>query len=248
MKGVSDVIGIYKYTNKINGKIYIGQSINLEQRRYAHKSSAFNEKAFDYDSLFHKAIRKYGLENFSYEVIVELSSEEYSKEILNDLEKYFIKFYNSYENGYNATPGGEELNRSQPGEKNGRALLTEKDVYYIRECYNAHIPFKQVYEEYKDKISKRGLQKVWWFDTWKNIHPEYHSEENRYWHSHQAKANASEVAANNKRKFSEEEIRNMRNDYDNGLSPKEVWLKYSPESAWSTIYNICIRQTYKDIE
>ena len=39
------MIGIYKYTNNINGKVYIGQSINLEQRKYAHKSSAFNEKA-----------------------------------------------------------------------------------------------------------------------------------------------------------------------------------------------------------
>ena len=43
------MIGIYKYTNKINNKIYIGQSIDLEQRKYAHKSSAFNEKAKDYN-------------------------------------------------------------------------------------------------------------------------------------------------------------------------------------------------------
>lgn len=167
--------------------------------------------------------------------------------MLNDLEKYFISYYDSFKNGYNATPGG---NTSVPlkGEKNGRALLKEEDVKYIRECYNSHIPFKQVYEEYKNKISKRGLQKVWWFDTWKDIHPEYHTEENRYWHSHQAKANKSEVAANNKRKFNEEEVRAMRNDYENGLSPRQVWLKYSPESAWSTVYNIITRQTYKDIE
>ena len=39
------MIGIYKYQNKINGKCYIGQSINLEQRKYAHKSSAFNKNA-----------------------------------------------------------------------------------------------------------------------------------------------------------------------------------------------------------
>lgn len=41
----------------------------------------------------------------------------------------------------------------------------------------------------------------------------------------------------------------MRNDYDNnGLSPKQVWEKYAPECAWSTIYNIVTRKTYKDIE
>lgn len=244
------MIGIYKYTNNINGKVYIGQSIDLQQRRYAHKSSAFNEKANDYNSQFHQAIRKYGLENFSYEIIAQISNEEYSKKMLDELEQYFIKFYNSYHNGYNATIGGDDNpNRAQKGEANGRARLTEADVIYIRECYNAHIPFKQVYEEYKDKISKRGLQNVWWFNTWKDIHPEYHSEENKYWHSHQAKANSSEIASNNKRKFSKEEIINMRDDYDNnGLSPKEVWLKYSPDSAWSTIYNIVTRQTYKGIE
>lgn len=160
------MIGIYKYTNKINNKVYIGQSINLEKRKYTHKSSAFNEKANDYNSQFHKAVRKYGLENFSYEVVVEISNEEYSKEILDDLEKYFIQYYNSFRCGYNATEGGDDNpNRAQKGEKNGRALLTKDDVIYIRECYNAHIPFKQVYEEYKDRISKRGFQKVWWFET-----------------------------------------------------------------------------------
>lgn len=243
------MIGIYKYQNKINNKVYIGQSINLEQKKLAHKSSAFNEKAVDYNSQLHQAIRKYGLENFDYEVIAEINNEEYSKEVLNNLEKYFIKYYNSYENGYNATSGGEENpNRAQKGEKNGRALLSREDVEYIRECYNNHIPFKHIYEEYKDKISKRGLQKVWWFETWKDIHPEYHSEENKYWHSHQAKANSSEVASNNKRKFSDEKVRNMRKDYDEGMTPKEVWQKYAPNCSWSTIYNIITRQTYKDIK
>lgn len=243
------MIGIYKYTNKINNKVYIGQSINLEKRKYTHKSSAFNEKANDYNSQFHKAVRKYGLENFSYEVVVEISNEEYSKEILDDLEKYFIQYYNSFRCGYNATEGGDDNpNRAQKGEKNGRALLTKDDVIYIRECYNAHIPFKQVYEEYKDRISKRGFQKVWWFETWKDIYPEYHSEENKYWHSHQAKANETSIAANNKRKFSNEEVIQMRLDYDNGMSPKEVWLKYAPQVAWSTVYNIITRQTYKDIK
>ena len=55
------MIGIYKYQNKINKKVYIGQSINLKQRKMAHKSSAFNEKAKDYNSQLHQAIRKYGL-------------------------------------------------------------------------------------------------------------------------------------------------------------------------------------------
>ena len=218
------MIGIYKYTNKINGHCYIGKSTDIKQRQYGHKSSAFNENAKDYNSQFHQAVRKYnGFENFDFEVIATLSPEEYTLEMLNGLEKYFIKYYDSFHNGYNATEGGEDNpNRAHGGEKNGRALLKEEDVKYIRECYNAHIPFREIYNEYKEKISKRGLQKVWWFETWKNIYPEYHTEENKYWHSHQGKANSSEVAANNKRKFSDKEVLNMRKDYDNGMTPKEV--------------------------
>lgn len=182
------MIGIYKYENKINGHCYIGKSIDIERRQYNHKYSAYNQKARDYDSQFHQAIRKYGLDNFDFTVICSLSPEEYSEELLNQLEKTFIKLYNSYENGYNAIQGGEDNpHRARVGESNGRALLKEEDVIYIRECYNAHIPFKKVYEEYSDKISKRGLQKVWWFQTWKNILPEYQTEENKYWHSHNAK-------------------------------------------------------------
>ena len=40
----------------------------------------------------------------------------------------------------------------------------------------------------------------------------------------------------------------MRKDYDNGMSPKEVWKKYAPDKAWSTTYNIITRTTYKDID
>ena len=243
------MIGIYKYENKINHKCYIGQSIDIERRQYNHKSSVYNDKANDYNSQFHQAVRKYGFDNFNYEIIATLSPEEYSKELLDQMEKFFINYYNSYTNGYNATPGGDENpNRSQIGSKNGRALLNEEDVRYIRECYNAHIPFKIVYEEYKDKISKRGLQKVWWFDTWKNIYPEYHTEENKYWHSHNAKANSSEVASNNKKCFTEEQVKQMRYDYDNGISPKQIWQKYAPDRAWSTVYNTITRKTYKDIK
>lgn len=44
------MIGIYKYENKINGHCYIGKSIDIERRQYNHKSSAYNEKAKDYNS------------------------------------------------------------------------------------------------------------------------------------------------------------------------------------------------------
>lgn len=244
------MIGIYKYTNQINGKVYIGQSIDIRQRQYAHKSSAYNEKANDFNTQFHQAIRKYGIENFDFEILEEIAPEEYNKVYLDQLEKYYIKKYDSFHTGYNASEGGDLLspNAIGKGEKNGRALLKTADVEYIRECYNAHIPFRTVYKEYQDKISKRGLQKIWWFDTWKDIHPEYHNEENKYFHSHMAKANNSEVAKQNKRCFSVEQVKEMRRRYEDGETPKEIWKSIAPERAWSTVYNVLIKQTYKDIE
>ena len=119
------MIGIYKYQNKINGHIYIGQSINLEQRKCNHKNAAFNENACDYNCQFHQAIRKYGWDNFDYEVIAEITPEEYSQSLLNELEKFFIKYYNSFENGYNATEGGDHVigNTIQKGEKIGEVTF-----------------------------------------------------------------------------------------------------------------------------
>jgi len=40
----------------------------------------------------------------------------------------------------------------------------------------------------------------------------------------------------------------MRADYDNGMNPKQVWQKHAPEKAWSTVYNVITRKTYKNIE
>lgn len=246
------MIGIYMYTNNINKKVYIGQSVDIERRKSQHIWASKTEKSSDYNTRFHQAIRKYGIENFSFSILVELKSEEYSKEILNDLEKQYIKLFNSYDfkYGYNATKGGTNIlgNAVHKGESNGRALLKKEDVEDIRLKYNEHIPFRIVYEEYKNKISKRGLQKVWYFETWKDIFPEFNTKENKDWHSHQAKANSSEVAANNKRSFSKDDVIKMRKEYvDNKMTPKQIQQKYCPEKAYSTVRNMLIGKTYKDI-
>lgn len=94
--------GIYKITNKINNKVYVGQSHFIETRWESHKRNAFYKNSHSYNYILYKAIRKYGVENFSFEIIEECSSEE-----LNKREKYWIDFYNSYKQGYNMTLGGE---------------------------------------------------------------------------------------------------------------------------------------------
>lgn len=97
------MIGIYKIENLINGKCYIGQSKYIEKRWINHKSDAFNSAQKDrYEYPLYRAIRKYGLENFSFEVIEECKIEE-----LNEREIYWIGYYHSLTNGYNQTLGGQ---------------------------------------------------------------------------------------------------------------------------------------------
>ena len=63
-----NIYTIYKATNTINGKVYIGFDSKWPRRAQDHKSSSFNEKHKDHHSYFHRAIRKYGWNNFIWEV------------------------------------------------------------------------------------------------------------------------------------------------------------------------------------
>ena len=237
--------GIYIIKNKINDLVYIGQSIDIQRRWSIHwglgKKDA-NPNRLEYNNQIHTAMRKLGRENFYMEIL-----EECPKEKLNEKEIYWIKFYNSYKKGYNGTEGGEFYNCSV-GEQNGRALLTEEDVYYIRECYNNHIPFRDVYKIFSNKISKRGLQKIWHFENWKYICPEYNTLENKEWHKTKAKALPSEMAKNNQRCFSPEEVRKMRDLFNQGISIEKIWKVYYPNHARSTVYNAIKKITYQDID
>ena len=96
------MIGIYKIENLINGKVYIGQSTNIKRRWDSHKSTAFNPSSEDYEYPLYRAIRKYGLDNFSFEVL-----EECKKENLNEKEKFYIAKYHAHgQGGYNQDDGG----------------------------------------------------------------------------------------------------------------------------------------------
>lgn len=91
---------IYCFTNKINGKKYVGKTVNLKRRIYAHKYDAKNKKT---KSAFHLAIIKYGFDSFDLEILWEGSKVE-----LNDKEQYYINKLNTYKDGYNLTLGGDD--------------------------------------------------------------------------------------------------------------------------------------------
>ena len=101
---------IYKYENKINHKVYIGQTVDL----YARKASHVN-KAKTVKSKFYNAVRKYGWDNFEYAVIAHVEAEDIKElsSLLDSLEEQYIEQYDSYVHGYNATTGGHSCREKQ---------------------------------------------------------------------------------------------------------------------------------------
>lgn len=92
---------IYKITNLINGKEYIGKTnLTIEDRFKQHIRDS-KRKSFEKRPLY-DAINKYGIENFIVEKV-----EQCKEDLLNEREQYWIDHYNTYHNGYNATIGGD---------------------------------------------------------------------------------------------------------------------------------------------
>lgn len=94
------MVGIYKITNLVNGHAYIGQSVNIERRWKTHRQKPF-ESSKDANAPLYQAMRKYSLDNFSFEVLEECLVEE-----LNEKEVYWISYFNTFFKGYNQGPGG----------------------------------------------------------------------------------------------------------------------------------------------
>lgn len=100
---------VYKATNKVNGKKYIGLTKRtLEDRIYRHVRESEKKDLHTYNTPFKRAIRKYGIDNFEWEILEEGLTENEAY----DLEKYYIEKYKTYykfsnSNGYNATVGGD---------------------------------------------------------------------------------------------------------------------------------------------
>ena len=135
--------GIYKITNLINGKIYIGQSTNIEERWKKEKQRAFYKNSIEYNSPRSQDFREYGLENFTFEIVENIDPN--NKKLLAEKEVYYIDLYNSlYPKGYNLTRGGthacsQKLSLSQVEEITSLLKNTDltnieiKDIFGVSE-------------------------------------------------------------------------------------------------------------------
>ena len=156
-KGVDVIMkGVYKFTNMVNGKSYIGQSQDLETRYKTHLRSFNKKNSTMYDSLFYRAIRKYGIENFKYEILVQ--SDSFSKQELNFYEIYYIdKFHTHGELGYNMNKGGNFTSSDKK--------LSEREVLQIKEeLINSQQTLRDLsrkYEVSESLINMINSGKVW---------------------------------------------------------------------------------------
>lgn len=126
-KGI--ISGIYKITNKVNLKVYIGQSNNIYQRWRSHRSSL--KSGYRENSHLVNAWRKYGEPNFDFEILEKCSLEE-----LDEKERYWISNYESCdrEKGYNKESGGN-LNKILSIETRHKISKNHADVCGINNSY-----------------------------------------------------------------------------------------------------------------
>lgn len=210
---------VYKITNLVNNKGYVGITTNLKLRWMAHR------KAYNYPYIknpLYSAMRKYGLDNFKFEVIRD---DINSMEELGNLERFYIRQLNTHvtQHGYNLTWGGERCQY----DANPRTSLTVEDVVEIRSIYNScTIGAKECWKKYSSRISYSAFEKIWENQTWKGIMEEVYTTENKNKHK-KDKANSGELNGNSL--YSDEEVLKIRKFYVKH-SLTETYEKYGGKS------------------
>ena len=222
------MIGIYKIANLFTGESYIGQSKDIEQR--------FKEHIYHDDSYIDSILHEVGVENFSYEILEECKEDE-----LDEKEKYDIDFYKSnYPGfGYNIIKGGIP----NIGESNPNSRLTEEEVYSIREAYKNHENKKNVYEKFKHKLTKYSFSNIWEGHSWKHIHYDVYTEENKQYYIYETSLGEKSSCA----KFSNEEVLLLRKRYVNE-SAKDIYESVKERCTYQTLQMILWGRYYSNID
>lgn len=108
---------IYKITNDINQKVYIGMTERTIEERFKEHCREYKQRRCEKRPLY-SAMKKYGPEHFHVELVEETNNPE-------EREQYWIKYYNSYKEGYNATIGGD-----------GKSHIDNNEIEKMLEAYN----------------------------------------------------------------------------------------------------------------
>lgn len=218
---------IYKWTNLQNNKVYIGKSVDIARRLRNYRDEVKKNKQRPIIS----AIRKYGFENFNFEII-EICDSLTNQEIL-EKEQYWINFYNSKNKnfGYNILDAGDAPGENYSiGSRNNKARLNEEKVLNIREMiFLQNISPVEVYKIYSAEISYDAFCKAYRGNTWKNVDMSMIRDI-----SLEVKRKGSKKA-----KLTKEEVKEIRR-----LAEQENW---TISEIYDKFLGVCTRGTIKRI-
>ena len=208
---------IYKFTNKKNGKTYIGQTNNIQKRKNGHKSESFNKCSAGYNLPFHAAIRKYGWENFNFEILEEIPDEE-SQNYVDEREIFFIQYYHSLkdENGYNIALGGQGQRRkplTYEEKLNLSKLFTKEEIIDIQNRLMNDEEYDDIEKIYAPKLKRTFLVNI-------NTGTNFFNEEFDY-----------PLKKNARSRFSQKEIRAIKDRIIQGEKYKDIQKDYGIKSA-----------------
>ena len=214
--------GIYKFTNKINNKVYIGKADNLEERFKSHKRNYNNENLPDYNTKFYRALRKYGFENFEYEVVE--SNSGWTEETLNQKEIEYISLYMATEGtfGYNIQKGGN--NTAVPRK------LNESQVLLIKEqLISSSITMRDLANQYN--VSESMISMINSGKAWVTIGPaDFPLRKNTFVNN--------QGSSNPQAKFTDREVIEIRLMYvDKQLN--DIYELYKNRCSFSEMKKIC---------
>ena len=122
--------GIYKIENKLNGKIYIGQAVDINLRLKQHKEAILISSQSWYPEAREESN---SLDDFDFSILQQCKVEE-----LDELEAYWIKEYNSYINGYNKTATGGGFTSGKIFDATALQNLSNKDIFKIMRDLNGN--------------------------------------------------------------------------------------------------------------
>lgn len=229
--GIHIMFYIYRYTCKINKKIYIGKTNNPSRRKIEHLSDSRTGISY-----FYNAIRNHGYENFEFEILEKSDNEE----IIYKLETYYILYYKSNKRnlGYNLTSGGDGLRN-----------LSEETIHKLSNIGKLRIGKKNTFYgkhhsiETKNKISNANRGKKYWLGK-------IHSEASKLKMSEANKGKRLSIRTEFKKgqipknaKINYEKAKEIRNKFLNGVLTKTLQQEYN--LSRSSINKIINFKTFK---
>ena len=235
----TNLCGIYLIKNLINNKIYIGQSKNIKRRIQEHLRSAQPEKYSikserDLKTPIHLAMRKYGIENFSVNVLEKCAEEQLDTE-----EQYWISLLqaNNSSIGYNLTEGGQK-NFILSGEKHSQAKLTQLEVIEIKKLLkNTTLTLSEISKKFHN-ISNSTLSMINQGKIWNEKNEIYPLRKTYY---------GSKGEKNPRAKFTDELVNEIRLKYSKGKKLKELQEEYSKYGSASAIRAIVYGESFKHL-